>query len=240
MAGTQIAIPLDHVHRAGLSSAVVVAFAVASMMALVAAWGWIRAGATCLAVTTLGLVVERVGVTTGFPFGHYGYSGALLPQLGGVPVVVALAWFAMGAPAWAVAQRLGDWRGWGKVARVAVGAVALAAWDLFLDPQMTRERFWVWEEPGPVSFRGIPLTNFVGWVGVGVVVMIVFAFAGRVGRGPGRINPSLPLAGLYAWMAVMETIGFLVFFHDTIVGIVGGLVMLPIAAFALFGRPSGG
>jgi hypothetical protein len=47
--------------------------------------------------------------------------------------------------------------------------------------------------------------------------------------GPGR---SRPLLGLYTWWAVMQTLGFLAFFGDPLVGIVGGLVMVPLAWLA--------
>ena len=53
--------------------------------------------------------------------------------------------------------------------------------------------------------------------------------------------PSLPLLGLYTWWAVMETIGFLVFFGDPLVGVVGGVAMgVPTAlAWRRLGRVHG-
>ena len=43
-----------------------------------------------------------------------------------------------------------------------VAAVALAAWDLFLDPQMVDEGHWTWVRTAPrlPGIDGIPLTNF--------------------------------------------------------------------------------
>ena len=51
-----------------------------------------------------------------------------------------------------------------------MGAVALTAWDLFLDPQMTAERYWRWERPG--SYRGIPLSNYAGWLVTSAGMMV--------------------------------------------------------------------
>jgi hypothetical protein len=44
-------------------------------------------------------IVERVGTATGVPFGRYGYTSALQPQVAHVPAIVPLAWFALGLPA---------------------------------------------------------------------------------------------------------------------------------------------
>jgi putative membrane protein len=41
------------------------------------------------------------------------------------------------------------------------------------------------------------------------------------------------LIGEYAYMSVMETIGFAKYFRDPVVALVGGLGMLPIAATAV-------
>jgi hypothetical protein len=43
--------------------------------------------------------------------------------------------------------------------------------------------------------------------------------------------------GLYTWMAWMETVGFVAFFGDPLVGLVGGVVMIPLAAAAWLTSP---
>ena len=80
--------------RAGLAVTVVVSLCTATAAACVRRWGAPR--------TTVGVgiaVLERVGTSTGVPFGRYRYTGALRPSIGGVPAVVPLAWFAMAVPA---------------------------------------------------------------------------------------------------------------------------------------------
>src|SRR3954465_8026470 len=87
-------------------------------------------GISLVATATVGgFAVEAIGVATGFPFGHYDYSGQLGPKLLGVPLIIPLAWTWMAWPAWIAALHLT------KRGRVAVAALGLAAWDLFLDPQ---------------------------------------------------------------------------------------------------------
>lgn len=93
-----------------------------------------RAALALIGTATLGgFAVEAIGVATGFPFGTYDYSGQLGPKLLGVPLIIPLAWTWMAWPAWLAAQRLPSW------ARIPVAALGLAAWDLFLDPQMVAE-----------------------------------------------------------------------------------------------------
>jgi putative membrane protein len=165
-----------------------------------------------------------VGHTTGWPFGAYDYTGALVPQIGGVPVIVPLAWFAMAVPAREVAARLIG-SGW---ARVALGALALTAWDLMLDPQMVEAGYWVWEADGP--WRGIPLSNYAGWLVSSAVVMTVLD---RLLPAPGR---SRPLLALYTWWGLSEALAFAVFFGDPVVGLVGGAAMLGLAVLAWRGE----
>ena len=219
MALLQIAVPLTD-ERAGLTTAVVVAFAVTTTLLAAMAWGASRAVAAGAVVLAGALALEAVGTRTGWPFGEYDYGDALRPTVAGVPLAVGLAWWAMAVPARDVAARLvaPGWR------RVALGAVALTAWDVLLDPQMVDEGYWTWDGGGP--WRDVPLSNYVGWFLVSVVVMVVLD---RLLPGSGR-GPAL--LGLYTWWAVMSTLGFLAFFGDPLVGVVGGACMLPLAGLA--------
>jgi putative membrane protein len=219
MALLQIAVPLTD-DPADLTTAVVVAFAATTTFLAAASWGAPRALGAAAAVVVGTLVLEAVGTRTGWPFGDYRYGDALRPEVAGVPLAVALAWWAMAVPAREVAARLAapGWR------RVALGAVALTAWDVMLDPQMVGEGYWTWPGGGP--WRDVPLTNYAGWLAASAVVMLALD---RLLPRPGA---SPALLGLYTWWAVMSTLGFLVFFGDPLVGVVGGLCMLPLAALA--------
>jgi putative membrane protein len=233
MALAQIVIPLTD-RRASPTVVVVVAAAVAAWAWAALAWGAARSSAVLAWVVGSTLLIEWVGTTTGFPFGPYRYTDALQPQLAGVPAIVPLAWFAVGVPALEVAGRVtGSRVGSGRVrqgglelivGRWVAAALALTAWDLFLDPQMVAEGYWAWAGGG--AYRGIPLSNYVGWF---VSALAVLAVADRI-VGGAAVTRSRPLLGLYTWWAVMETVGFVAFFGDPLVGVVGGLAMgLPAA-----------
>ena len=212
--------------RRHLSGAVVAGLAATTTLATAGRWGRARAGLGAAVVGVATAAVERIGTSTGLPFGRYRYTGRLQPEVAAVPVIVPLAWWSMAVPAREAAHSALGGRST-PLRRVVLGAVALTAWDLFLDPQMTAEGFWRWSSGG--RYRGIPLSNYVGWLGTSVAVMAVLE---------ALLPPDEPdraLVAEYAAMGVMETVGFAAFFRDRLVAAVGGAAMLPLAAAAVVG-----
>jgi putative membrane protein len=175
------------------------------------------------ATAVLTNAVERAGTTTGRPFGRYHYTDALQPQVGGVPVLVPMAWFAMAVPAREAAHAALGARST-RTTRIVAGAATLTAWDLFLDPQMVGEGYWRWVRPG--AYRGIPLSNYLGWFFTSMAVMAVL----EITLPPGEPVPEL--VAEYGGMAAMQTAGFASFLGDRAVAVVGGIGMLPVAAMA--------
>jgi len=222
--------------RRVLSSVVVTGLFVNTTANAMRRWGIARGATAAGVVGVATATVERLGTQTGLPFGRYAYTGVLRPQIANVPVIVPLAWFAMSLPSRETAHAaLGD-RSSAR-SRLVVGSAAMTAWDLFLDPQMVGEGYWAWARRG--VYRGIPLSNFVGWFATGLAVMAALeallpptaAPASESSRfGDGR------LIGTYSYMSIMETVGFARYFRDPVVAVVGGLAMLPIATAALFRR----
>ncbi|TVR23998.1 MAG: carotenoid biosynthesis protein [Ilumatobacter sp.] len=210
--------------RRSMSSVVVTSMFVATTARAARRWGARRAGGAAATIALATGAVERIGTHTGVPFGRYGYTETLRPQLAGVPAIVPLAWFAMAVPARETAHAaLGHHST--PTRRIALGAAALTAWDLFLDPQMVGEGYWRWARQG--AYRGIPLTNYVGWFVTGLGVMTALESM----LPPERPDPVL--VGQYSYMGVMETVGFAAFFRDRTVATVGGAAMLPVAAIAV-------
>jgi uncharacterized membrane protein len=211
-----------------LTTVVVVAFFAATCALACDRWPPRRVAVAAGVVVGGTFVLELVGSSTGWPFGAYHYTGALVPAVARVPLVVPLAWFAMAVPAREVAARLVR-PGW---ARIGLAALAMTAWDLMLDPQMVAEGYWAWETDG--AWRGIPLSNYAGWLVSSAVVMVVLD---KLLPQPGR---SLRLLALYAWWGFSEALAFLVFFGDPVVGLVGGAAMLLPAALAWSSATKGG
>lgn len=179
----QITYPLlSGVALAAVTVLTVVLFATASVTHAATAVGLPIAFRVLLVTGAASLVTEIVGLRTGYPFGSYAYATSLGVTIGGVPVVVPLAWMMMTYPALLVARRLvasvtrAAARGTRRTLWVAVlGGVTLTAWDLFLDPQMVDGGFWAWRHPDPglPGVDGVPLTNLAGWMLVGTVLITV-------------------------------------------------------------------
>lgn len=231
--GAQIAYPLlDGEALRRVTIAVVVLFFLASVThaLLYRGVGW----ALGLVVVTAGggLLAEAVGVRTGLPFGDYSYAGTLGPEVVGVPVVVPLAWTMMAYPLFLAARRLT--RRWVAL----VGGFGLAAWDVFLDPQMVGDGHWRWADPSPSlpGVGGIPLTNYLGWLVVGVAMMALLeVLLPRV-----RAGEAQP-ATLLLWTYAGSIVGNLLWFGRPSVALVGGvamgLVVLPYAWSLWQSRP---
>ena len=184
---------------------------------LYTAWGFWPTLRAALIVAGLGWGVEYAGSHTGLPFGRYHYTGRLQPQLGGVPLLIPLAWLMMLPPAWAVARLITGGAGAGFI---LIAALAFTAWDLFLDPQMVAWEFWVWDQPG--GYFGIPWVNYAGWIATGTLITLAVQ---------PRQLPVLPLLLIYITTWLLESVGLAFFFGlpgPALVGFVvmGGLVVM--------------
>ena len=156
------------------------------------------------------------GSRPGRPFGHYHYSDKLGPRVGGVPLLAAAAWAMMSRPAWVVAGLLSRRR----ALRVPLAAGALTAWDVFLDPRMARDGYWIWPDGG--RYEGVPASNFArlvrrpGWAssrsgacstattaaartGDGALALYVWTWVGESVRQRGALAPAGHRRGGRRW-----------------------------------------
>jgi putative membrane protein len=117
----------------------------------------------CLAV---GSFFESLSLRTGFPFGHYYFTGVMGPKVFQLPILLALAWVGVGYLAWVVASLIaGEARS--SLRRLIVlpliAAIVMSAWDLAMDPVWANiDRAWVWERGG--GYFGAPFGNYFGWL----------------------------------------------------------------------------
>ncbi|MGW6277001.1 carotenoid biosynthesis protein [Kribbella sp. NPDC055071] len=115
---------------------------------------------------------ENLSISTGFPFGHYHYTGT--PKLIDVPIQIGPIYFGLGYACWMVAStlldaadaRLGLRGGTGHridiVALPMLAAALMAVYDLGTDSiASTVSHDWIWEHGGGVF--GVPFTNYLGW-----------------------------------------------------------------------------
>jgi len=167
-----------------------------------------------------GLAAEAIGVRTGFPFGDYAYDGSLGREVLGVPIVVPMAWTMMSYPTLLAARRIT--RRWVAL----VGGYGLAAWDVFLDPQMVADGRWSWTDadPGLPGVPAVPLTNYLGWLLVGVVIMGALSAALPRERDVEPASEAVP-ATLFFWTYVGSVIGNLLWFGQDSIAVAGGIAM---------------
>jgi uncharacterized membrane protein len=237
---TQICYPLTGGGvRAGMTVLTVV---LGCLLSVLHAWHTrgVRALVALVGIATVGgFAVEAVGVATGFPFGAYDYSGQLGPKILGVPLIIPLAWTWMAWPAWLAAGRLAG----GRAGRIVIAAAGLAAWDLFLDPQMVAEGYWRWLDPTPAlpGLPGIPVGNYLGWLGFALVLM---AALGHVLGTAGEPSPraDLVMIVLWFWTYASSVLAHAVFLGLPASAVWGGVVMgavvIPLAV-RLARRPAG-
>ncbi|MFC5382247.1 carotenoid biosynthesis protein [Aquipuribacter nitratireducens] len=220
------------------TTATVVLFCAASLAHAAVTTGARAAVLVLLVAGGVGLLAEAVGTATGVPFGPYEYTGTLGPELLDVPVLIPLAWTMMAWPTLLLGRRLGAvllasrGRAPGtlpaRALTAVLGGLALASWDLYLDPQMTAAGHWVFDrpEPGLPGVPGIPLTNYAGWLLVAVVMVALLDVV-----VPRRAVDETAPALLLAWTWLGSGLANVAFFDRPVVaayGLVGmGLLVGP-------------
>lgn len=148
-------------------------------------YGWRPVAVFVVAGVVISNVLENLSIQSGFPFGHYHYN--LYGNIFQVPWFIGLAYLATGYLAWIVAtilladvHRDSPWLT--TIGTPIIGAVAMTAWDLAMDPSSsTIKQHWIWESGG--GFFGVPLVNFLGWTFTVYLFMQAFALYLR-SRGP--------------------------------------------------------
>jgi putative membrane protein len=171
-----------------------------------------RAMIAFAAVYVVSLTSELLGTAYGVPFGAYSYTNLLGPKwFGLVPLLIPLSWFTMSWAAWIIARRRTE-----GFKAVLLGTCLLLAWDLLLDPAMSKvTSYWIWGDKG--YYYGMPWSNLLGWAVTGFVLLTILRKLSPEPKGNLRfcwavyiVNFALPL-GFCAlngyWMAVFAGIG---------------------------------
>lgn len=129
---------------------------------------------------------ELLGTSVGWPFGAYHYTDALGAKwFGLVPFLIPLSWCTMTIVAFAITRRVLGVRG--RLTTIVTAALLLIAWDLALDPAMSRlTPYWVWGDVGP--YFGMPWLNLAGWFATGLLLHTIL-FALRAQRWVDMLAP---------------------------------------------------
>jgi putative membrane protein len=181
-------------------------------------------------VLLLGFVAEVIGVRYGFLFGDYNYTGTLMPQLFGVPLVMSSAWMVLVVY---IRQMLAGF-GLHALVEALVAALWMTAIDLVIDPLASGTLdYWRWNEGG--VYYGVPARNFLGWFAVS---LLIFGLIGVLFPRGRQSNACACLVGL----SVILFFTVIALAHDLILaGVIGMalcllhlmLTMLPVRLRAL-------
>ena len=185
---------------------------------------------------SFGFLIELMGLKTGWPFGTYKYDPSLGPQLFDVPLVVPFAWAMIAHPILCAARRVaGNWV-------FLYGGYAMAAWDLFLDPQMVAANRWRWTFDGAhVPYQPeIPLSNTFGWLLAGMALIAILHQI--LPRDRRKSSASFGAVDIWlAWTFFGGVVSNLFFFDRPGIAFFGGiafaLFFLPYAFSRWLGRP---
>jgi bisanhydrobacterioruberin hydratase len=162
-----------------------------------------------LAAAGIGFIAEYVGVTYGFLFGRYAYTGTLQPLLLGVPLVMASAWMILFAY---VRQMLLPFK-LPRPAETLISGIWMVAIDLLIDPLAANKLgYWRWIDAG--AYYGVPARNFLGWF---VVSVLIFGIIRR------RPQPD-------SWA---RSVGLSILLFFTVIAIAYQLALAAVAGLAL-------
>ncbi len=146
----------------------------------------------------VGNIVENIGVVTGIPFGRYYFVELMGPKLFHIPVLLGLAYIGMAYVSWVLARAIA---GPHLFSTPLLAACIMTAWDLAQDPVWaTVLHGWVWRDGG--AWFGVPLTNYLGWLGTVFLIYLLFALYLRRRPAPAITRASaLPAIVFYAFCA---------------------------------------
>lgn len=145
--------------------------------------GWVG---SLLFAFMLGMVVEALGVATGFPFGNYTYTEKLGWQIFDVPLIIGTNWALLSYCTAYLTRNLNApiWR------KVLLGATCMMLLDLLLEPFAIRHGLWVWHEGFP------PVQNYLSWFVVSLPIQWLMAKSIKESNNP-LVTPYLVILALF-------------------------------------------
>jgi uncharacterized membrane protein len=144
-------------------------------------------------IAVLGGAVHALGVITGIPFGPFEFGESIGPQVfKTLPWAVPLIWILAVLNARGMARLI--LRPWRKINAYGVWIMGVTAtltllFDFALEPFASRvKHYWLWTPTKfPVTWQGAPVSNFLAWAAVSVLISVVIAPA-LINKQPGKRN----------------------------------------------------
>ena len=122
-----------------------------------------------LAVFVLGLIVEIIGVNTGYPFGSYVYLEGLGPKVLNTPWLIGVNWVMLTLASGSFAAHFLE--NGSRLQRALLASALMLALDVLIEPVAHAHRLWI--------FAGgtAPWQNYLSWFVVALIAQWI------VGKG---------------------------------------------------------
>ena len=172
----------------------------------------------------IGFAIERVSLTTGWPFGNVTYHH-LGYEVFGVPLLVLIFWLASLHPLLIMARKIAP--NWVLVS----GGAVVTAYALFFDQLLTANKFKIWN----FNSAHIPLDNVIGWLFVGVLYFGLVNFI--LPKERRKISAGIASVDIFlVWTWIYNVLSNLVFFDKQGTALIGGLIYGALLAYYLTKR----
>lgn len=212
-----------------------------------AAIGWRRMALFTAIAWTVAFAAEYSSTRNGIPFGFYSYIPATKRGelwISNVPFMDSLSFTFLAYVSFTLAQWLTLPSGPSEREVVAVrrswrvlwlGASLFMLIDVVIDPLALRGDRWflgkIYEYPEPGIYFGVPLTNFLGWGVVGVIVIALFQHVDRLlpedASSGTSVRPILFGSMLY-YLILVFNLSMTFAIGEHLLGMVGIMLYLPI------------
>jgi len=148
--------------------------------------------AACVIAVTGG-AMDTLGALTDIPFGPFAYGPGIGSEIfKTLPWTVPLIWVLAVLNSRGVARLL--LRPWRKVSGYGFWLIGMTAaltllFDFALEPFASLvKHYWLWKQTKlPVTWEGVPVSNFLGWAAVAALIALVIAPA-LINKQPGKRN----------------------------------------------------
>jgi len=155
-------------------------------------------------IAFIGTLVFFIGSMTSIPFGPFYYSDNVGPHFKGVPWITPFVWVIAILNSRGVARLiLRPWRktltyGWWVIGFTIVLCVLMdLGWEVFA-ARVKHYVFWT-QTRFPVTWYGIPLVNFLGWI-LTLLLILAFATPALINKNPSRTKSKPDYSPLIVWM----------------------------------------
>ncbi len=155
----------------------------------------------------LAYVLEEIGVHTGIVFGRYWFNPMMGFKVDVIPFGLPFGWLVLIYMAWITTNLILC----GKplpttfehrhiFIAAALGTLVLTTIDLNADPFMVDNGAWDWLDGG--SFFGVPIHNYMGWLFVGFVTLVMHSYMLRARKDLTPLEDKSNLVKLSSYIPV--------------------------------------